>query len=311
MKGAAVVVLALSLAACGRAPGSIRLRHEASMTSEWTLTQSEEAPHPLFGVGGELESQATVSLSCIGVEPDGSGQYEVTVRDVRLTAPPESGLAVDTSAKGPVPGDRIGATPVVLALLPRRAVVRVGTNGAVAGVTQDAAVAGHLGAWAKGKPVASQGAILRLHQALDPGPLAASWFQTVATLMPPDPAPAAEATWTSPSPSVDTPAGRLRTVLAVEWVAVDSGQPGSSPSRPLTAVLRGRGQFELDGPPSKDYPLEFRGGSVELTATIDRATGTLVAAEEKGRLEFVLRADGSTPAHWAWSRRLTARDSPR
>ena len=71
-------------------------------------------------------------------------------------------------------------------------------------------------------------------------------------------------------------------------------------------MLRGRGTFEVEGEPPPGYPLVFRSGVVETMAVLDLAEGTLLAAEEKGRLDFVLRSDGRTPTHWAWNRRMAS-----
>jgi len=291
-----LVAAALLLAGCSRAVSPVRLRHEPRRAFTWTLSQDENAPHPVFGVGGEVTTVATLGLSCVGADADGAGQYEVTVRGLRLTAPAAAGFAVDTAAKGPVPGDKVGATPVVLSLLPRHAMVRVSPSGAVRGAISDAEAVGHVRAWARSRPAAAQGAIRRLSEAIDAGPSAERWFGAVAALLPQDPNVSPGATWTAAPPPLETPGGRVRAELEVTYTRPDL----------RTAVLTARGKFALDGDAPPDAALAFREGTLDSVVTLDLGAGTIVSCEERGRLEFVVRGEGATPAPWRWTRKLSS-----
>lgn len=289
-----VVAAAALLGGCSPPPAPLRLRHEAGRTLLYRLVQREDAPHPVLGLGGVVEGGADLGVACLEVDPSGVATAEISVRGVRLTAPASAGIAVDTARKGPVPGDRTGATPVALSLLPRTGVVRIAPTGLVSAVTPDAAVAAHLAAWSRTQPPAAQGAIHRFAELLDPPSLVRRWFHPLASTLPSVAVPPAGASWASSPPPVETPAGRLRATLDVAW----ERESGS------TAVLRGRGSYALDGDAPASRALDFVSGTVETTLVLDVVRGVVVSFEEKGSFEFAARAEPRTPTPWTYLRQL-------
>lgn len=291
---AAVAVLAAAgLAGCGPGGAPLRLRHDAKRQLAYELELHQEAPHPVVGLGGSIDIGASFDLACIGTEPDGSGHYEATVRQVKLAAPAETGAAVDTKLGRPVEGDKIGANAVVLSLLPRTGVVVIDTSAAVSGAKSDLDVGRHLTEFLKTKPVSARKAVFPLGEVLDAGPLVVRWWNPVAAILPPNEHVPVGTTWTATPPAIETPAGRL--VAKIQVTFTKEGD---------LAVLTGKGTFTPDGPVVESRRLDLDGTSLEMTAKIDLARGVLVSYDEAGRFDFRLRGVGKLPAPWSFTRKL-------
>ncbi|MCE9634863.1 MAG: DUF4815 domain-containing protein [Planctomycetes bacterium] len=297
---AALGVLAASgLTSCGPGGAPLRLHHDTKRRLSYELEQHEEAPHPLVGLGGSLDVGASIDLACIGSEPDGSGHYEVTVRNVKLTAPADTGAAVDTKLGRPVPGDKIGANAVVMSLLPRTGVVVMDTTGSVSGAKSDIEIGKHVSDFMRTKPVAARKALYRLAETLDAGPLAVRWWNPVAALLPPNEHVPTGTTWTATPPEIDTPAGRL--IAKIDVTFTREGD---------VAVLTGKGTFSPAGPLLESRSLDLDGASLAMTAKIDLARGVLVSYDETGRFDFRLRGEGKLAAPWAHTRKLRLVEEP-
>jgi hypothetical protein len=289
----AAVLLALALAACGAPEPPVRLRHEEKRTLVYELEQSEDAPHPLIGLGGKLDVGATLALSCLQVGPDGVGEYEVTVRHVKVTGPPSAGAAVDTKLGRPVEGDRIHANNVAQALLPRRAIVAIRPDAQVGGASPDLEIGRHLAEFMKNKPVASRKVVYRMAEALDAGPLTLRWFQPVTPLFPPNEHAPHGSAWTTTYPAIETPAGRL--VATADVVYRREG---------VFAVLEATGKFAPEGELPAQRQLDLEGSELHATARIDLARGVLASYEESGSFDFRLHDEGKSAVRWAHTRRL-------
>jgi hypothetical protein len=287
------VALALTLAACGGPPQQeVRLRHEAKRRLRYELEQHEEAPHPTVGLGGTLDVASTVQLACLSVERDGKAHYEVTVEHVKLAGPPEMGAAVNTHEPRPAEGDRVGASAVAQALLPRTGLVVVTPTGEVLGAQTDAEVRDHVTQWIRGKPVAVRRALFRLAGALDAGPLVARWFNAVGAALSPRPV-AHGASWTALPPAVETPGGTLTTTLDLTFL-----REGAA------ALVDGKGAFALQGTPPADRLVDFVSGTVAVAVRVDLERGVLLSYEETGDLQFRMREDDAPLAPWRIRRRL-------
>ena len=301
MKITTAAVLCLAglplLAACGPGEKSLRVVHTPQTKLVYELQQHEDAPHEVLGLGGSLDSAETIELACTSVEPDGVGNYEVTVLGVKLTGPPAAGANVDSGAGRPVEGDKIGANAVTLSLLPRHAVVQIAPNCRVGGAQSDLEVGKHLSEWMKTKPVASRKIIYRLAEALDAGPLVHRWWNPVSALVPPNDRVPPGTSWKSTPPPIDTPAGKLAARIDVDYTREGD-----------VAVLTGKGSFVPDGDPPANRPLDFEGASLDVVARIDLVRGVLLSYEEKGSFDFRLRGEGKLPAPWSHTRKLTLKE---
>lgn len=292
----AALTAALAVSACGDRTGAgevLRLRHVSQRKLVYELTQHEEAPHPVVGLGGSLDLSETVQLACIGVAQSGTGHYEATVQQIKLGAPQASGAAVDTALGKPVEGDKIGANAVVLAMLPRNALIDIGTSANVAGAQPDPEIANHMTKWAQSKPVAARKAIFRLAEALDAGPVVHRWFGPLANILPPAERIRHGASWRATPPDIETPAGRLRPAIDVVY-----RKEGN------LAVIEGKGTFVLDGEAPENRPVDFESGTLEMTAKIDLVRGVLVSYDEAGSFDFRMHDAEKLPAPWKHTRKV-------
>jgi hypothetical protein len=278
--------LALALAACGRPQQPVGLRFQKGQKLVYTVRDVEEAPHPTLGFGGRITTEARVEMSVLDVDPDGTANVEAKLAYLKVEGTSASGIQVDTDAKRPLAGDRIGSNSVALALVPTTGIVRIHADARVEGAA-NRDIAAHLARWSGPQPLAAQPVIQRMAERIDPVLVAQAAFGSVEQVLWRDPkAPEGEA-WRISLPVVQTPAGPIRARATVTWTRA-----------PDVIEMAATGVFALEGPPADDVKADFVSGTIELYSKFDPVRGAFTFTRDKSRLLLRARDAARTEAYW-------------
>jgi hypothetical protein len=198
-------------------------------------------------------------------------------------------MDVDTEARAPLAGDKVGATAVARSLLPGTAVVSISPLGETKFI-RNAETAAHIAAWGKGRSMSSAVAVQRIAERVDAGIVAERLFSVVSAVLPRDVATPGTP-WTVEPPHVESPAGPLAPKLTVTMR--NDGKD---------VILEARGTVSQAGPPSKRHTADFVRGDIAWDVQIDAATGALVAVREKTTIVFRRRDGQKLEAPWTHTR---------
>lgn len=284
-----VVAAVVATSACSRAAEPPRLRFAQGERSVFDIVDDEDAPDVMIGLAGKLSCRTRLSISVHGVDAQGVAEAEALVPLVQIDAPPPTGMDVDTEARAPLAGDKVGATAVVRSLLPGASAISITPLGETRFV-RNAETAAHVAAWGKGKSMTSAVAVQRIAERVDAGIVAERLLSVVSALLPRD-AVAPGAPWTVEPPHVESPAGPLAPKLTVTMR--NDGKD---------VILEARGTVSPAEPPSKRHTADFLRGDIAWDVQIDATTGALVAVREKTTVVFRRRDGERLEAPWTHTR---------
>lgn len=287
--GVVVVAATFAVSACARPAEPPRLRFTKGERVVWDIVDDEDAPDVMIGLAGKLSCRTRLSISVHGVDAQGVAEAEALVPLVQMDAPPPAGMDVDTEARAPLAGDKVGATAVVRSLLPGASAVSITPLGETRFI-KNAETATHIAEWGKGKSMTSAVAVQRIAERVDAGIVAERLFSVVSALLPRG-AAVPGATWTVEPPPVESPAGPLAPKLTVTMR--NDGKD---------VILEARGTVAQAEPPSKRHTADFVRGEISWDVQIDAATGSLVAVREKTTIVFRRRDGERLEAPWTHTR---------